>query len=559
MRFLVSVCLSVIPSVVLLAAQSNPADHGNQPSELRHTQSPPAGVPAQKPPVSFKSVKTYSSGGVNTVAVAVADLNGDGYPDIVLASECHATLPKGNCNGSGVVSVLLGNGDGTFGSAVTYSSGGILARGVAVGDVSGDGIPDLVVVNNVGTVGVLLGNGDGTFQPATTYGSGGYDAVSVAIGDLNGDGFQDLIVANECPIDGSGSCDGEVGVLLGSGDGTFQAPVSYGSGGYNADSVAVADVNGDGNPDLVVSNETGFNPADQGSVGVLLGNGDGTFQTATTYASGGLGSVSVAIGDLNGNGKLDLVVASLCLTVGDCENQDDGVVGVLLGNGDGTFQAPVIYDSGGWPESTPYSEGLSVAIGDVNGDGNPDLVVANSCASGDDEKDCKIGVVAVLLGNGDGTFQNPLPFSSGASYGQALAVADVNADGRPDVIVANLCNVRGCNGREWTGGTVGVLLNDFTVKTSIEVNSSLNPSQVNQSVTFTARITSSSSVPNGSTVTFYNGATEIGAGTTTTGIATLTTSFSTAGKYTIKASYPGDAFHNASSGTVKQVVNKVKN
>jgi hypothetical protein len=97
-------------------------------------------------------------------------------------------------------------------------------------------------------------------------------------------------------------------------------------------------------------------------------------------------------------------------------------------------------------------------------------------------------------------------------------------------------------------------LNDLTVKTSTEVNSSLNPSQINQSVTFTATITSTSSVPNGSTLTFYNGVKEIGTGTTSNGIASLTTAFSTAGKYTIKASYPGDAFHKASSGTVKQQV-----
>src|SRR5208282_1700274 len=118
------------------------------------------------------------------------------------------------------------------------------------------------------------------------YGSGGYHADSVAVADVNGDGKPDLLVANQCAS--SSNCNnGSVGVLLGNGDGTFQAAVTYGSGGYYAESVAVADVNGDGKPDLVVANDccAGGN-GDDGSVSVLLGNGDGTFQTAVTYGSG---------------------------------------------------------------------------------------------------------------------------------------------------------------------------------------------------------------------------------------------------------------------------------
>jgi len=557
-------CFFAICIAGLIMGQRNSIAHADEANSIARNQSSAMeferrAMNAQKPPVSFKVVKTYSSGGANTVALAVADLNGDGNPDLVLASECQDPVPNGDCNyASGELSVLLGKGDGTFELNAVYNSGGDAAVSVSIGDVNGDGVPDIIAVSlcvsgsncesGNGTIGVLLGNGDGTFQPVVTYNSGGYLARSVAIGDVNGDGYPDLVVANECQS-GPGTCNGEVSVLLGNGNGTFQAPVPYSSGGAPTESVAIGDLSGDGIQDVVAINQNG--------IGVLIGNGDGTFQAPVIYGSGGYDSVSVAIGDVNGDGVPDLVVANYCLTLSDCQNQDDGAVGVLLGNGNGTFQSPVSYDSGGWAEWAEFSEGISVTIGDVNGDGVPDLIVANSCGSGEEPRSCKVGIVGVLLGNGDGTFQSPVPFSSGVSHGQAVAVANVNADGRPDVLVANLCNTWRCSGVDWTGGSVGVLLNDFTAKTSTEVNSSLNPSQVNQSVTFTATITSSSSVPNGSTVTFYNGATEIGAGTTTTGIATLTTSFSKAGKYTIKASYPGDAFHKASSGTVKQrVVNQ---
>jgi hypothetical protein len=555
MKPISSSCFFIISLAVLTAGQTTTIVRANGPEALRRDQSAVTefkrATNAQKPPVGFKAVKTYPAGAANTAGLAVADLNGDGIPDLVLASECQAPIPNGDCNYvSGAVRVFLGRADGTFEEKSGYDSGGDAAISVAIGDVNGDGIPDIVVISlcesgsncesGDGTVGVLLGNGDGTFQPAVVYSSGGYDARSVAIADLNGDGYLDLVVANEC-ASGPGSCTGEVSILLGNGNGTFQTPARYSSGGGGTFSVAIGDLRGNGTLDIVAVNQDG--------VGVLLGNGDGTVQSPVVYSSGGYDSVSLGIGDFNGDGKLDLVVANYCLTLADCQNENNGAVGVLLGNGDGTFQPPVSYDSGGWA-----AHGISVTIGDVNGDGIQDLVVANSCDNGKISRGCKVGIVGVLVGNGDGTFESAAPLSSGASRAQAVAVVDVNGDGRPDVITANECNVWRCSGVDWTGGAFGVLLNDFTAKTSIAISSSLNPSHVGQSVTFTAEITSSSSVPNGSTVTFSNGGSPIGTGTTSNGIASLTTSFSKAGKYTIKASYPGNAFHKASSVTMKQVV-----
>ena len=385
----------------------------------------------------FLEAPFYNSGGYKAVSVAIGDVNGDGRADLVVANQCQSSS---NCNG--VVSVLLGNGDGTFQAPVSYSSGGYEATSVAIGDVNGDGHADLVVANQCqsssncnGAVSVLLGNGDGTFQAPVSYSSGGYYALSVAVGDVNGDGRADLVVANWYQSNG---INGSLGVLLGNGDGTFQSPVSYSSGGLYAYSVAIGDVNGDGHADLVVANECQSNgDCSSGAVSVLLGNGDGTFQSAASY-SAGYDAYSVAIGDVNGDGHADLVVANQCQSSSNC----NGAVSVLLGNGDGTFQAPVSYSSGG-------NDALSVAIGDVNGDGHADLVVANECQS---NGDCSSGAVSVLLGNGDGTFQAPVSYRSGGSEATSVAIGDVNGDGHADLVVANQCN------SDCSSGAVSVLL-----------------------------------------------------------------------------------------------------
>jgi len=263
------------------------------------------------------------------------------------------------------------------------------------------------------------------------------------------------------------------------------------------------------------------------------------------YQSGGWEAESVAIGDVNGDGHPDLVVANFCLTYPSCNN--GGIVSVLLNNGNGTFRAAVTYGSGG-----DYSYAVSVA--DVNGDGDPDLVVLSQCVIGSSNCGSAKGVVGVLLGNGEGAFRAAVIYSSGGSYPVSIAIADVNGDGKPDLLVSNECTTTRCTG---TGaiGTVGVLLNNLTVTTTTQVTSSLNPSPINQPVTFTATVTSSSSVPNGSTLTFYAGTTKLGIGTTTNGVATLTTSFSKARPYTVKAKYAGDVFHKPSNGTLMQVVN----
>ena len=503
--------------------------------------------------LDFAPAVAYGSGGSFAWSVAVADVNGDGKPDIVVASANTAT-----------VGVLLGNGDGTFQTAVTYGSGGsssgFLVSSVAVADVNGDGKPDLLVANGCldsncdsGGLGVLLGNGDGTFQTAVPYASGGSGADSVAVADVNGDGKPDLLVANEC---GSGDsfCEftnGTMGVLLGNGDGTFQTAVPYASGGSGADSVAVADVNGDGKPDLLVANCSADNDPQcdgNGNVGVLLGNGDGTFQTVAIYGSGGVAAQSVAVVDVNGDGKPDLLVANYCAEDdGGCFGA--GTVGVLLGNGDGTFQTVVPYGSGGYLAK-------SVAVGDVNGDGKPDLLVANECASGTEQGGCTnyTGTVGVLLGNGDGTFQTAVTYASGGYRAQSVAVTDVNGDGKPDLMLANRCADSSCT----TNGTVGVLINTSFTPTKTTLISLQNPSNFGQAVTFTATVIAQRGFDKGTptgTVSFYDGTTNIGNSNLNSGVATLTTSMLAEGTHSMTTTYNGDTnFLPSTSPVLYQVV-----
>jgi hypothetical protein len=412
-----------------------------------------SGVLASTPPLFLPAV-TYRTGDHNPVSLAVADINGDGKPDIVVVNQF--TGPDFSIGGS-TVGVLLGNGDGTFQPPVTYDSGGSFAYSVAVGDFNGDGKPDLAVANGCvniggfncspeGLVGILMGNGDGTFQAVHTYDSGGFDFFNsnVVVADVNGDGKQDLVVMNGCsrPCDNINPPQGSVGILLGNGDGTFNSAATYASGGYFSTFLAVADLNSDEKLDVVVANwcaENSFvgNCGTKAPIGVLLGNGDGSLQPVITYRSGGEGARSVAVADVNADGKPDLVVSD-CGPDG-CAPGGVGDTSVLLGNGNGTFQPAVSYNSGG---ST-----ISVAVADVDGDGKSDLVAAN----------WGTGTVGILLGNGDGTFRGVQTFDSGGTYPIFVAAADVNADGRPDLAVAQN---GGNNGTGLPPGAVAVLLNN---------------------------------------------------------------------------------------------------
>jgi len=345
--------------------------------------------PAGESTVQIASQLTYA---VNWPQSMVAsDLNGDGIPDLAVA------------NYSGSVSVLLGNGDGTFHAQVTYAAGlGYNAHQLAIADFNGDGKSDLVVTET-GGIGILLGNGNGTFQPQVTIATIS-TPWSIAAQDLNADGKTDIVVSNSSVG----------GVMLGNGNGTFQAVTTFDSGTFPR-AIAIADLSGDGKPDLVLSNDS------PNTVSVLLGNGNGTFAPRTTLATG-FNPQGVTLSDVNADGKVDIVVA----------NRGGSTAGVFLGNGNGTFQAQATYATTDSPEE--------VAVADMNGDGIPDLVADGFT----------YGVLSVMLGNGNGTFK-PQQTLTIAYDPYPMLLADVNGDGAIDVVAGSVI------------GNVDVILNQVPV------------------------------------------------------------------------------------------------
>jgi len=522
---------------------------------------------------TFQEKGLYGTAGLNA-NVALADVNGDGKLDM-LASGCAYK----DCF-TGVATVHTGNGDGTFaGGSYVFGTGGMFPSSPAVADFNGDGKLDLVVANcgngcntGTGTVGVLLGNGDATFQTAVTYSTGGVGAHQVIVADLNGDGKPDLVVPNSCASGSNCSYGpGLVGVLLGKGDGTFQAAVTYGSGGDYAFSVAVADVNGDGKLDLLVANFCGNTTCSTpGPLGVLLGNGDGTFQPVIAYSLGGPALGQIKLADVNGDGKLDIVTTS-----GSTNAM------VLLGNGDGTFQAPVFYGTGGYG-----ANGLAVA--DVNGDGRPDAIVTNGCFN--TNPNCPHGSVGVLMNDtgphsptttslvsnvnpaavnqqviytatvtnqSGGPLTGTVAFKHGTSATTVKLVGDqavyrVTYSGSGTHLITATYS-----GDADNAASTSATLTEYVglAPTTTTLTTSGSPSHVGQPVTFTAAVKwTYGTVPDGELVTFFDGTTTIGTGTTASGVATFTTSSLTVKTHTIKATYSGDAKFKPSSGKVTQVV-----
>jgi hypothetical protein len=492
-----------------------------------------------------------------------------------------------------------------FAPPVRYNPGGNGPNMVAMADLNGDGKLDIVVgnwcANNTvpcpgSSVGVLLGNGDGTFKPGVAYASGGVYLPFVAIADLNGDGKPDIVAAN-CGNALNNHCigaGGNLGVLLGNGDGTFQpvTTIPLGGGGYGAIAVSIADVNGDGKPDLIAAGDC----ANGGCGGVLLGNGDGTFQPEMTFTTGGLIVFAMVVGDVNGDGKPDVIVGHQC-TTSTCHNSS---IGVLLGNGNGTFLPAMIYDAGGiYPDSIvladlngdskpdiivansstsitvnqgdvailmgngdgtfqtavayPASEfgAATVDVADVDGDGKPDVVVAN-CSAVSGNCNGGGGNVGVLIGNGDGTVQPVVTFPPGGNTPFGMALGDVNGDGKPDIVVGN-CSSNVCG---QMSGTVAVLLNTSLAATATALTSSSSTSSFGQAVTFSATVTAQgfTKTPTG-TVNFLDGATSLGSSTLSSGVATLTTSTLAVGTHSITATYNGDTnFALSTSSVVTQLV-----
>ena len=403
---------------------------------------------------TFESPQQYATGSFGT-SVVTGDFNRDGKIDIAAASF-----------GSGSVSVLLGSGDGTFHNHVDYPAG-TSPYSVSVGDFKGDGKLDLAVanynVNKPGGVSILLGNGNGTFASPVAYGVGG-EPSSLTLADLNGDGKLDVVSCNYhsdtvsvllgrgdgrfinrtdyatgknprfvLTSDGSefrvpytdfnndnipdiavaNAADHTVSIYLGNGDGTFQAPKITATGKTPV-SLLARDFDGDGNLDLAVANQ-GDN-----TVSVLLGKGDGTFSISVAYDTGH-SPTSVTRGHFTGSGVFDLVVA----------NSVDNTVSVLLTNGNGTFQAQKVSATG--------KDSQSVDVHAIFGAPVIDAVTANLTDN----------TISVLPGNSNGTYQTPVPYPTGGTSPRSAAYVDINNDSFPDILAVN----SGSN-------NVGVLLNN---------------------------------------------------------------------------------------------------
>jgi hypothetical protein len=521
-----------------------------------------------------------------TVPPLVADFNGDGHMDVIVADSFFSFV------------FLPGYGDGSFRSTIDYYAPVGLknpfAVGMASGDFNGDGITDYVIGNSKSFAGsrtgitLFLGNPDGSLQTGVPHGGESTTGIlsHVAVADFNKDGKLDVAASD--------LANGGVQIFIGNGDGTFQAPGNpYATDTqttYVSTSVVTGDFNGDGYPDIAVVNA--YNSGANFDVGVLINDTKGGFKPVATYAlnaptQAGAAEIiaEITAADLNHDGKVDLLVPLF-----GTQSAPGSVVAVLYGKGDGTFQAESDVNT----STNPFY----AAVGDFNGDGIPDMAVSSDDGPANFQgidvvvqkplgtftlfhqyqstaqdtslhvpvptfirladvnhdgfldlvyTNSNFGTVGVLYGDGKGNFPaGPLEYAAGGNA-YNLLLADVNHGGALDVVTGD------GNASELT-----VVLN--TTSAPNLLTSSGSPSIAGLSVTFTADISAVrgvTGVPTG-TVTFYDGATALGGPVTlNSGAAALKTSSLTGGSHNITAQYGGDVnFSTSTSAPLQQVITK---
>jgi hypothetical protein len=517
--------------------------------------------------------------------IQTTDIDGDGSPDLFIGSTSGGIFST-DANTGGLFESALGVGDGTFVSGGdAYLPNASALQFITVDDVAdfnGDGKPDMVSIdvnaaNTIPQLRVRQGLATGKFTDLATtpinvpgLASGQSNTVSLVAADFNGDSKQDVVFTTT-PLGSSAST---ISVALGNGDGTFAPQADYAIPGVVL-ALAVADLNGDGKPDIVFlsdpSNE-GIADLTQTVIEAMLNKGDGTFQAAQAITPQA-NLEALAVGDVNGDGKQDLVVST-----GNGFTSSAGNVLVYLGNGDGSFQKPSSLSAGAYPGP--------VTIADMNNDGHPDIVVYTTDSNSNPFLD-------ILLGNGNGTFQTATSAALPEGVVSSLAVADLNGDKKPDVVLTACCGLAytmaafgNGDGTIAVDGTLGtgvsstfVKINDFngdgipdllltsnlysidvflsspststTYPTSTSLTASATATALGQPVTFTVQVTSpEGNAPPGGSVSFLDGTTVLATQTlSASGSATYTTSSLSGGAHSIIAAYAGNSTFAVSSSS----------
>jgi hypothetical protein len=479
------------------------------------------------------SAPLYLYSGARPVAEAAADLNNDGKLDLIWVTGVTA----------GSLSILLGNGDGTFLSRTDYA---VMTHPtqVAVGDFNGDGTLDIAIVGGqaLGEMEILIGNGDGTFQSPASY-TIDPSPTQFAVGDLNSDGTADVVILN------SASSAGSISIMLGVGNGTFQPPNKY-SIDQNPDSLSITDFNRDGHPDIAVA----YNVTPE--ISVLIGNGDGTFRSKVDYPMT-TATNSVAVGDFDGDGNPDIVT-----------NDSASTIALLMGNGDGTFRPKINY--------TTSRPAAWLVTGDFNGDGATDVAFSNGGT----------GTISYMYGRGDGSFQQLVDLNTAqVSYYQIVSV-DLNSDGMADLVggsygglfamfgeqvahyAASGISVIGSGTHQifaqYSGDSSRLGSQSSTVplmaskaNTSISLYSNKPLTSYGETVSITAILPNIAGIEPTGSVTFLDNGTIIASAPLEAGAAVITTGHLLVGAHTITCNYGGDQNYALSnSGNLYETIDK---